>query len=293
MIFVRLGLFIIFSAAQLLSMNAAIAMESAAQCDVRPDERRWSALIDSKGFRCLNTDLLQTDTLINFAHQSRPKDPLLRIRSADVELDLRGHQLSARTAYGRGLEVVSPYPEPRRNIAIRNGTIKTADQPAVYMVHNWNNDDGRFGMRLEIAKTGGDVSLYRSTDYVLDGLTLNANSRVIIMQGRKNVIRNCRIVGGAGAINLFGPELVFENNEIVIENAASNQDPVIYLEDADNSTVRDNKITMRGGYGKSAIIVIKNSRNVRVERNTLNGAGALFNLLDKVSNVIEGEIRTP
>ncbi len=121
------------------------------------------------------------------------------------------------------------------------------------------------------------MSQYLDTDYVLENLTLSGDNHVIIMQGKRNIIRNCKIIGGNGTVNVYGPNLLFENNEIVLNaraqaNAADEPPVALYLEDAADSVVRNNRITVKGQVPGSIAIVLKNSRNVQLDGNTITGA---------------------
>ena len=158
------------------------------------------------------------------------------------------------------------------------------------MVHNWDNENKRFGQGFSLAASHGDLTQYRPTEFVLENLTLEADNHAIIMQGKKNVIRNCKIIGGNGTVNLYGPNLVFENNEIVLNatepKKEGDEPPVaLYLEDAADSVVRNNRITIKGRTSHAEAIVLKNSANVLVEGNTVHGAKEAYKLLDEQSSV--------
>ncbi len=110
------------------------------------------------------------------------------------------------------------------------------------------------------------------------------------MQGMKNIIRNCKIIGGNGTVNLYGPNLLFENNEIILTakeaKDESNESPVaLYLEDAAGSVVRNNHIVIKGHVAHVDAITLKNSPNVELEGNTITGTGNIYRLLDEHSSV--------
>ncbi len=158
------------------------------------------------------------------------------------------------------------------------------------MTHSWNIKNKRFGHGLSIADSRGDLSQYRDTEYVLENLTLESDNIVIIMQGKKNIIRHCKIIGGNGTVNLYGPNMTFEDNEIIL-NAKDPQkegdEPAValYLEDAQDSVIRNNRITIKGRAAKTDAIVVKNSANVLIEGNTITGSKEVYRLLDEISSV--------
>lgn len=159
------------------------------------------------------------------------------------------------------------------------------------MVDSFNEEmDTRFGQNFSISSSQGDLSGYRPTEFILENLTLEGDNHVIIMQGMKNIIRRCKIIGGNGTVNVFGPQLIFEDNEIVLHAKDKTSDgddaPVaLYLEDAADSMVRNNRIVIKGRASGSEAIVLKNSPNVTLSGNTVSGADAVYKLLDENSSV--------
>ena len=63
----------------------------------------------------------------------------------------------------------------------------------------------------------GALDLYIDTDYVLQDLTLSSKSHAVLLQGRRNVIRRCRIIGCDSVVQSFGPDCVIEDCEIVLQ----------------------------------------------------------------------------
>ena len=113
------------------------------------------------------------------------------------------------------------------------------------------------------------------------------------MQGKRNIIRNCTIIGGNGTVNVYGPNLLFEGNTIIL-NAQTPKTPgdekavALYLEDAADSVVRNNKIVIRGSGALNAnAIVLVNSANVLLEHNTIRGTRTVYKSLDERSSVSE------
>lgn len=156
------------------------------------------------------------------------------------------------------------------------------------MIYAWNRDNPRF-----IDRALGDaiarpkkVDDYVATRFVLEDLTLEASEIAVVMQGRNNVIRRCKIIGGNSTLNLYGPGLVFEDNEIVMNAKPEGEVPVaLYLEDADGAVVRNNRITIRGLVPDAQAIALKNSSDVTLQNNSVNGQGQPYKLLDQQSSV--------
>jgi hypothetical protein len=229
--------------------------------------------------------------LLQVPHQAVPQAPLLTIGASDVTVDLDGHALRAKQQDAQGLWVNGGGSNYLRSIQVRNGSIDNADGPAVFMVYAWNRRNKRFSRNSVAAGLAGadSASDYRRTDFVLENLTIEGSRMVVILQGGHNVIRHCRIVGGNGTVNLFGPGLVFEDNEIILNAVAAKADgepPVaLYLEDAGDSVVRNNRITVRGSPVGGEAIVLKNSPGVVLQNNTVTGVRQDFRLLDQQSSV--------
>ena len=59
----------------------------------------------------------------------------------------------------------------------------------------------------------------------------------------------------------------------------------LYLEDAADSVVRNNRIVIKGHAAKTDAIVLKNSSNVVLEGNTITGTKEVYKLLDERSSV--------
>jgi hypothetical protein len=263
-------------------------------CEVAVDltTDNWSVSICNSGIFCIGSTLKQTFPLIRLTHQAVPMSPLISIFSSNVTVDLMNRYLSAQTPTGQGVVAEDTSRMPRHTIEIRSGTIRTASQPTIFMVNSWNSNNVRFGSgRFAIAESAGDLTQYKPTEFVLENLTLTAENHVIIMQGMNNIIRHCKIIGGNGTVNVFGPNLIFEDNEIILharaQAEASDQAPAaLYLEDAAGSVVRNNRITIKGNTSGSQAIVLKNSPNVTLQGNTISGTDSLYNLLDEQSSVM-------
>lgn len=253
----------------------------------------WSASIRYEGLYCLKQDIRQSvgPAWLRLPHQPTPQSPLMMIGSNNVKLDLGGHALRATQKTGQGLWVNASRDDPIHSIHVSNGSIRTTDRPAVVMVHAWNDNNDRFRRRFiaPYLATARDVSEYKETGFVLENMTLEANDVVVIMQGKNNTIRHCKIIGGNATINLYGPGLTFEDNDIVMN--ASEDKPngegavMLYLEDAEGSIIRNNRFTLRGRVVDAEAVVLKNSANVTLQGNSVNGGKQTFKLLDQASSV--------
>jgi len=246
-----------------------------------------------RGQYCMAEDLKQSETpaVLRLPHQPTPMDPLLTIAASDVVVDLQGHALLGHRSSALGLWLNGAGGMRYFSVKVRNGTIRTEKQPVVFMTYAWNRKNKRFSETSAAAAlaSANVLNEYPVTGFVLENLTLQARDVAVILQGRNNVIRRCTIIGGNGAINLYGPGLVFEDNEIVLnasEVGANGEAPVaLYLEDAEGSVVRNNRITIRGRVAGAEAIVLKNSSNVVVQNNTVNGGAQTYKLLDQQSSV--------
>jgi hypothetical protein len=250
----------------------------------------WSVSVSYPGDYCIEQNLYQAWPLFRLPHQPVPLDPLISVNSSNVTVDLMGRNLSAKTPIGKGVWVNTISATPKHSIKIWNGSISTSRELTIFMVHGWNGKNNRFGDTYSIASSYGDLGQYHPTEFVLENLTLEAENHVIIMQGKKNVIRNCKIIGGNGTVNLYGPNLVFENNEIILhakdpKNGGDEPPVALYLEDAADSVVRNNRILINGQASKADAIVLKNSPNVLIEGNTIKGAKDVYKRLDERSSV--------
>lgn len=252
----------------------------------------WTISISNSGSYCIGQDLRQSDPFYRLPHQAVPKEPLLVIQRSHVLADLNQHRLITSVLSRAGVRVLALKQSPINGITVRNGFISSSSGPTVFMVDAFDDGkDARFGQHLAIAASNGNTSRYRPTEFVLENLTLEGNSHAIVMQGMKNIIRHCKIIGGNGTVNVFGPNLIFEDNEVILHAKAqaetNDQAPVaLYLEDSANSVVRNNRISIKGNTPDSEAIVLRNSPNVTLQGNTISGTDSLYNLLDEQSSVM-------
>jgi hypothetical protein len=288
-----LGLFVSISAK---SQPIAVAVESNGQrskpkCVELTDPDGWGVGVRKPGYYCIGQNLHQSWPMIRFPHQRVPLSSLISIYGDGVTVDLNGHRLSSTTPINSGIFTNISGDDNALPTTIKNGTITTLKTPAVGMIDAWNLENGRFGRSYGLAASHGDLSKYKPTVFILENLTLKSDQHVVIMQGKRNVIRNCTIIGGNGTVNVYGPNLLFEGNTIIL-NAETPKTPddekpvALYLEDAADSVVRNNKIIIKGsGALNPNAIVLVNSPNVVLEHNTIRGTKTVYKLLDQRSSV--------
>lgn len=272
---------------------------------------RWSVRVYRPGSYCLSQGLKQTElpAWLRLPHMAVPHDPLMVSESGNVSIDLAGHSMVTTTAAGQGMMHLGgaawtdgkehPRMQAARNISLRNGSISTKFQPAVIMANRWNGDNQRFdgkkvgghfllGARLTDSR--GDIDRYESTDYVLENLTLTSDQIVVLMQGKNNIIRRCKIIGANAAVNLYGPNLVFEDNEIVMTardpaDAGGEPQVALYVEDGFGAVIRNNRFVIKGRPDGAVAMEFRNAAGVVLEGNTVEGKASLYRTLDEKSTV--------
>jgi hypothetical protein len=261
------------------------------RCIELTDPDGWGVGVRAPDYYCLGQDLHQSWPMIRLPHQRVPLSSLISIYGGGVTIDLKDHQLSSTTPINSGIFTNISGDDKTSPTTVKNGTITTLKTPAVGMIDAWNLENNRFGRSYGLAASHGDFSKYKPTVFILENLTLKSNQHVIIMQGKRNIIRNCTIIGGNGTVNVYGPNLLFEGNTIVLDaknpKAPDDEPPVaLYLEDAADSVVRNNKIVIKGsGILNPRAIVLVNSPNVLLEHNIIRGTKVVYKLLDQRSSV--------
>jgi hypothetical protein len=276
----------------LIALNVAHAAAEAC-LPLKDAAHGWAVDVRVPGQYCIMADLMQaaTPALLQLPHQASPSDPLLSVSADKVDVDLARHVLFGQRASAYGLWVNGGGEARYFPVRVHGGTIRTGLRPAVFMVYAWNRVNQRFrergvGAALARAQRPDD---YVSTGFVLEDLTLEASEIAVILQGRDNVIRRCKIIGGNSTVNLYGPGLVFEDNEIIMnasEPQPKGEAPIaLYLEDAEGAVVRNNRITLRGRVASAEAIVLKNSPDVVLQNNSVDGGAQHYKLLDRQSSV--------
>lgn len=260
-------------------------------CTPLSDSEGWSVDVWKPGDYCLTGDLKQLWPATSQPHQRLPASPLISIYSSGVLLDLKKHSLFSETPINFGVYKSSSNKESYSPTTIKNGIIETKEKPTVFMVETWNLDNKTFGRSYSLASSHGDISKYKPTLLILENLIIKSNKHAIIMQGKRNVIRNCIIIGGSRAVNVYGPNLLFEGNTIISDMREShineNESRIaLYIEDAGDSIIRNNEIIMTGVTSiNSTAISLANSKNVLIEKNIISGTDKIYHIQDDKSSV--------
>lgn len=259
-------------------------------CTPLSDSEGWSVDVWEPGNYCLTGDLKQLWPATSLPHQRLPASPLISIYSSGVLLDLKKHSLSSETPINFGVYKSSSNEESYSPTTIKNGSIQTGEKPTIFMVETWNLDNKRFGRKYSLASSHGDISKYKPTLFILENLIIKGDKHAIIMQRKRNIIRNCIIIGGSSTVNVYGPDLLFEGNTIISDmsnDTNGNESPAaLYLEDAGDSIIRNNRIILSGATSiNSNAISLANSENVLLEKNTISGTNKIYQMQDDKSSV--------
>jgi hypothetical protein len=273
-------------------------------------------LITASGNHCLIGDLVSKPKF-TFQWEGHPKTPryMLAFASGGGVLNLNGHSVLGETPGTDGIKNIRP---GVANIAIRNGRVVSATGSGIDLGGTVGLP-GRIVMDyyngyLDISSLkGGDLFDFKRDAHLLGGVgdrlkfpakNVQIDSVVvvagqgsniaagedrfvngIVLGGAGNVIRNSviEVYSANGAITLFGPNQLIENNRIVFKGRAAypNSAP-IKLTLGDSSIIRNNTIVIEGAEGspKSAIS-LTDSRNVIIENNKIEGVGAIYKAWDE------------
>lgn len=282
--------------------------------DVRPSHPiRQNYVIATPGNYCVREDFVQhwVHTLPH-ARMPFPGNPIIDIQASNVILDLREHRLFAEERLGlprkAGISAYINDPLCQR-LTIRNGTLEIQRGLPIQITQTVGLNSHMEGTRIvsdpkknlvlanrSINTSNGDISFYKDTEYVLEDLTIVTKSQAVVLQGAKNTLRRCRIIGCDGVVQLFGPNVEVIDCEIVLgyHNPFGfvkwDESPVaLWLEDAQNAVIRGNRFIINTDAGKAQgyAVALTNSANVRFEDNTINGVPVLYKCLDATSSAQE------
>jgi hypothetical protein len=318
-----LFLLLISIAATNQAMAKRLNVSQESECiPVRPEHPvKQSFRIVSPGRYCVVEDFDQS-WVLSLPHTDMPFPSMAAIafNAKDVELDLQGHTIRiGRSLYNH----VAVFGGART--VIKNGTIEAIDGLPVYGVgleeylRPWEPgfsydkliEQGRVkwlqAFYLEFTLSRGDMDNYPTRELVLENLTIRARHNAIVLQGKNNVIRNCRIEGGNETLLLYGPNPQIINNKIVLNGKdfevpemknmghvqrkllsvgkLENYPVALWLEDADNAVVSGNTIVVKGSAKDAQAIALTNSRNVHIENNTIRGVEHSYQLRDVQSSI--------
>jgi parallel beta-helix repeat protein len=183
----------------------------------------------------------------------------ITINVNNVVIDLNGRKLGGGSA-GPGTNAYGIYAYQRKNITIKNGTIRGFQAGVV--LH-------------------GDSPYTTSQGHVIEDIRSDMNTAYgIVVEGRGNIIRNNQVVDTGGStlanyaygIRTFGPGSRVLNNDVyeTKEQSAANAYG-IYVGIGDGSVVLNNRIGNQAfGTGSSYGIYIGSSNNGIVKSNTIS-----------------------
>jgi parallel beta-helix repeat protein len=205
--------------------------------------------ITAPGIYCLNSNL----------ETSIPTGNAITINVNNVVIDLNGRKLGGGSA-GSGTNAKGIYADQRKNITIKNGTIRGF----YYGVHF--NDDYPYTT---------------SQSHIIEDIRADMNTfRGIVVFGRGNIIRNNQVVDtGESAITnyaqgiaAYGPGSRVLNNDVYETKEQSTGEAYgIYIDISDGSVVMNNRVGNQAfGTGNSYGIYISLSDNVIVKNNTVS-----------------------
>lgn len=209
---------------------------------------------------------------------------LITIRADNVDVDMRGHTVTAsgtrafRGVWGSG-----------KNIRIHHGTFKGVGL-AVFLKQPGTGAESP--MYVNPAYPVESDAKFIDTGLVVEDVDFVDVRRAIMLSGSGNRIINNRIqtvlknevdhnghsesdsqMESQVSIASYGPNLTFTGNTIV-QRTDNRGIPgyTLYLRNADNAQVAENRIRVTGSTDKTIAIGLSNSRAVRLQNNTIQGA---------------------
>jgi parallel beta-helix repeat protein len=205
--------------------------------------------ITTQGIYCLTSDL----------STSMASGNAISINTNNVVIDLNGHKLGGQAA-GSGTDAYGIYAFQRKNITIRNGTIRG------------------FNMGILLADNSPFTT---SQGHVIEDIRADMNAyEGIWVYGRGNIIRNNQVVDTGGSthsndaigIAAFGPGNRVLNNDVYeIKEQSTSGAYGIYIQTGDGSVVMNNRVGNQAfGTGSSYGIYIGSSLRVIVKSNTIS-----------------------
>jgi len=233
-------------------------------------------VINSSGIYCLTGDLNTAQT----------NGPAITINVNNVTLDLNGWRLGGLAA-GTGTWATGIYATNRKNITIKNGTIR-----------------GFFnGIWLD-----GNSPYTTSQGHVVEGIRAEQNRfSGIVVAGQGSIVRNNQVVDTGGStisvsaigITLYGPGTRTLNNDVINTTASANGiAKAVYHKDGNGAVIEGNRIDgLSSGTGSLYGIIITNSNTVLVVDNRLTNSpdfGIMYiNSTGKYMNNLTSNVGTP
>ena len=183
----------------------------------------------------------------------------ITINTSNVTIDLNGYRLS-NLAAGAGTLTYGIYASQRKNITIRNGSVR--------------------GFYLGIYLY--DVSPYTaSSGHLIEDIRADGNTYIgMVILGTGNIIRNNQVVNTGGSsqtayvygIYAFGPGSSVMNNDIIntVEQTGGGS-WVVNVDGCNGCTIENNRISNSSAMATTSIgITINNSSNVTAINNRIS-----------------------
>jgi len=224
-------------------------------------------VITTQGIYCLTGDLATSMTSGN----------AIEIQTNNVTIDLNGWKLGGLAA-GAGAWTSGIYAYQRKNITIRNGTIRGFAQ-GIYI-----NDASPFTT---------------SQGHLIEDIRADKNTWIgMQVRGRGNIVRRNQVLDTGGStlftyaygIYLFGPGVRALNNDISSTAATDTGNAFgLLLREANGAVVEGNRIDdVSSGTGNSHGMYIESSFNAVMEDNRINGvssgSGNTYGMYIELSN---------
>ena len=180
---------------------------------------------------------------------------MIDIQTNNVTIDLNGFKIGGLGA-GLGTSAIGIYAEKRKNITIRNGSIRG------------------FLQGIFLADTSPFTT---SSGHLIEDIRADGNTWIGIQaHGTGNHIRNNKVINTGGTtvnnlgfgIALFGPNTTIEGNT-VSSTTVSSTAYGIYVDNAPASLIKNNQITDTMGTSNSFAIYIGSSAHVAARENDI------------------------
>ena len=182
----------------------------------------------------------------------------IRIFANNVTIDFNGYKLG-NLAAGTGTNARGIYAEQRKNITIRNGTIRG------FLTGIFLHDSYPYSI---------------SSGHLIEDIRLDGNTQVgMSIAGSGNIMRNNQVVNtggstvfsGAAGIAVYGQGARVLNNDIIDLAGGTGNILPVRVEWADGTVVQGNRISNTTGSGISYGFYIAGSLDVMVSDNRMSG----------------------
>jgi len=234
----------------------------------------------------------------------------MNVRSSGTRIDLNAHSMTSDQPGKGGVTNWRPRGSNTkilRNIKIENGTIDVQvegigifvpwHQPLASIWSDYDHElklirgtnrspnlvPDRVRKKIKLILESGD------TNYHFENLTILANDLGIKVAGRRNVIRGNRIevYDSKGAIYLYGPDSIIEDNIIVFSGKAiADSSAPIKLHEGNRTIIRNNIFIVEADEGAPKhILSLIESADVEFTGNRIYGVSKITREFDKLSNV--------